>query len=116
DLITRLVSNALTNFRIHTPDTAICRVITKEEGASAQIIIEDSGPGLSSDFNYSSKARFRKDPKSPGTGLGMSIMYGIMSRHGGSLQLLQSDLGGLRIVATFPTVHQSPSRKKKRDF
>ncbi len=102
DLIVRLISNALTNFRMHTPEAASCRISSNDMGNHSQIVIEDSGPGLPADFNYSSSARFRKAPQSSGTGLGISIMNGIMARHGGSLELSRSELGGLRIVATFP--------------
>jgi two-component system OmpR family sensor kinase len=102
DLIVRLISNALTNFRMHALPSATCRISAKDMGNSSQIVIEDSGPGLPADFNYSPTARFRKAPQSSGTGLGISIMNGIMTTHGGSLELSRSELGGLRIVATFP--------------
>lgn len=102
DLITRLISNAFNNFAVHTPIDAVCRISSKECGDSSLLVIEDSGPGLPSDFNYSPKARFRKGPDSPGTGLGISIMHGIMARHSGALELSESVMGGLRIVATFP--------------
>lgn len=108
DLITRLISNALTNFAVHTPITAMCRISSKESVDASLLVIEDSGPGLPHDFNYSPKARFRKGPQSPGTGLGISIMHGIMSRHGGSLELTESAMGGLRIVATFPNPRAMP--------
>jgi two-component system OmpR family sensor kinase len=108
DLITRLISNALTNFAVHTPITAMCRISSKESVDASLLVIEDSGPGLPYDFNYSPKARFRKGPQSPGTGLGISIMHGIMSRHGGSLELSESAMGGLRIVATFPNPRAMP--------
>jgi signal transduction histidine kinase len=38
-----------------------------------------------------------------GSGLGMSIMAAVVAKSGGELRLLKSELGGLAVIAEFPT-------------
>ena len=61
------------------------------------IHIDDDGPGLSvGERTQALKRGVRLDETAPGTGLGLSIVADIAGMNGGSLELGDSPLGGLR--------------------
>jgi two-component system, NtrC family, sensor kinase len=53
-----------------------------------EILIEDSGPGLPKDLGENVFEPFIST-KEGGTGLGLAVSYGIISAHGGSLDLVK---------------------------
>lgn len=103
----RFIQNSLNNISRHTPAAAPVRISLVRQSKSAQLTIEDGGPGLPKgaykervqSLNRFDKSRSRE---SGGSGLGMSIMAGVISKSDGELTLKQSALGGLAIVATIP--------------
>ena len=73
----------------------------------ATIVIDDDGPGIPLE-NRDEVFRpfFRLDPSrnaaTGGVGLGLSIARDIAHGHGGEIDLLDSPMGGLRVVLTMP--------------
>ncbi len=69
------------------------------------ISIEDDGPGLDKAARIKALKRgIRLDESQPGSGLGLSIVRDIAMEYGGSLQLQDSRMGGLRAVLILPKV------------
>lgn len=103
----RFFQNALNNISRHTPADAPVLISIKSHGKSVTLTIEDGGPGLPESaykervqsLNRFDKSRSRE---SGGSGLGMSIMAGVISKSDGELTLRKSALGGLAIVASIP--------------
>jgi signal transduction histidine kinase len=103
----RFLQNALNNIDIHTASDTPVQISVSKSGKFATVIIEDGGPGLPESaykervqsLNRFDKSRSRE---SGGSGLGMSIMAGVISKFGGDLTLRRSSLGGLAIVANIP--------------
>jgi K+-sensing histidine kinase KdpD len=103
----RFFQNALNNISRHTPAVAPVLISIKSHGKSVTLTIEDGGPGLPESaykervqsLNRFDKSRSRE---SGGSGLGMSIMAGVISKSDGELTLRKSALGGLAIVASIP--------------
>lgn len=103
----RFLQNALNNIDIHTSPDVPVRISVSKNGKFVTVTIEDGGPGLPESaykervqsLNRFDKSRSRE---SGGSGLGMSIMAGIISKCGGELTLRKSSLGGLAIVANIP--------------
>lgn len=97
----RFVANALTNIRVHTDANAPVR-ITLKAGREIRLVIEDGGAGLP-EASYGERIQGLKrfdrsrSRESGGSGLGMSIMSAVIERHGGTLALKKSELGGLAI-------------------
>lgn len=97
----RFVANALTNIRVHTDANAPVR-ITLKASRDIRLVIEDGGAGLP-EASYGERIQGLKrfdrsrSRESGGSGLGMSIMSAVIERHGGTLALKKSELGGLAI-------------------
>lgn len=97
----RFIANALTNIRVHTEASVPVR-ITLKAGREIRLIVEDGGAGLP-EASYGERIqglkRFDRSRSrvSGGSGLGMSIMSAVIERHGGTLALKKSELGGLAI-------------------
>lgn len=97
----RFIANALTNIRVHTEANVPVR-ITLKAGREIRLVVEDGGAGLPA-TSYGEKIQGLKrfdrsrSRESGGSGLGMSIMSAVIERHGGTLALKKSDLGGLAI-------------------
>lgn len=58
---------------------------------------------------------FTTKPEGSGTGLGLSVSYGIVRRHGGSISLENRSGGGVRVLITLPLVRE-PSEPAAQDI
>ena len=72
-----------------------------------QISIDDDGPGIPADKRDDVfKAFFRlegsRNKETGGVGLGLSIAKDVVTSHGGTIELLDSELGGLRVLISIP--------------
>ena len=71
----------------------------------ARIVVDDDGPGLDVDQREQVTHRGQRlDETKPGSGLGLSIVVELASIYGGSLELDESPLGGLRAILRLPCV------------
>ena len=71
------------------------------------LTFDDNGPGIPRDqFKNVFKPFFRLDKSrslnKSGVGLGLSIVEDIVNSHGGSIQLIESKLGGLQVKISLP--------------
>ena len=67
------------------------------------LTVEDDGPGLAPELRAEVIQRgARIDETSPGSGLGLSIVDELVRAYGGSLELGESELGGLRVELVLP--------------
>jgi signal transduction histidine kinase len=67
------------------------------------LVIEDDGPGLPASRRAEVLKRgARLDEKTPGSGLGLSIVDELARAYGGDLELGDSPLGGLRVAILLP--------------
>jgi signal transduction histidine kinase len=107
DYISRFIQNALANIVRHTAPNDSVKISLVKQGKSAQLVIEDSGPGLPESaykedirsLNRFDKSRSRDKG---GSGLGMSIMSAVIQKLDGTFSLRKSELGGLAIVVVLP--------------
>lgn len=111
DYYSRFIQNALNNIARHTEPGVPVRISLSRTGKSARLAIEDGGNGLPETAyreNIQSLHRFDKSRsrESGGSGLGMSIMAGVIAKSGGHLTLRKSELGGLAVVADIPTYRE----------
>ncbi len=122
EYLSQLVANLFGNIRRHTPDDARVSVsLSAAEGAGSSagsgssagahggiiLTVDDGGPGLPAESYARGISAFQRfdesrSRESGGSGLGMSIMAGIVRQHGGRIDLNQSPLGGLQTVIFLP--------------
>jgi PAS domain S-box-containing protein len=100
----QVLVNLLTNARDAVPDGGVISVETDAapgRPGAARLIIRDNGPGIPPEVS----ARIF-DPffttKAGGTGLGLSVSYGIVRDHKGTLLVESQPGAGATFVATFP--------------
>ena len=104
-LMDRMIGNIFSNIRRHTAADVPVAVVLSQLRDGIHIVIEDGGPGLA---QYPEKLRLLKrftssrSEESGGSGLGLSIIGGVVDRYHGSLAFAKSKLGGLRIEIKFP--------------
>ena len=103
----QMLANAFGNIRRHTPTDAPVQISLTSSNGKIQLAIADGGPGLPTRAYVEGRQHFQRFDKSRsretgGSGLGMSIMSGIITEHGGSLELGVSKLGGLLLEITLP--------------
>jgi two-component system OmpR family sensor kinase/two-component system sensor histidine kinase QseC len=98
-LVRNLADNAL---RYAPPGARVeLRVAAMDGGVLLQV--DDSGPGIPAAERERVFDRFyRRDQRDePGTGLGLAIVRSVAQRHGASVGLSDSPLGGLRVTLRF---------------
>ncbi len=107
ELVERILSNLMSNIARHTNADADVGVALVEQEGIAILIVDDAGPGLSTEMYARSSDGFQRFDRAHsqsggGFGLGLSILSSIVQRHGGVLTMSQSPLGGLRTSVTIP--------------
>lgn len=81
------------------------RITALSVGNAFQLVVEDDGPGLTEEERSQVGERGeRLDESVPGTGLGLAIVRDIAKLYGGSLELGNSELKGLRALLTLPAL------------
>ncbi len=107
-VLTNVVENAIN----HTTDGARIRIragpagdpdATTGDGTDRlRLTIEDDGPGVPDDalerlFDKFYRVRRRGEPSRPGSGIGLTVVRGLIGAMGGAVRARRSDLGGLAI-------------------
>jgi signal transduction histidine kinase len=94
-----MIRNLLDNAFRYTPDGGRIRIDVRKADGGAQLRIDDSGPGLPVEARERVFDRFHRELGSgaTGSGLGLSIVRSVLARHGGTIVLRDSDLGGLGV-------------------
>jgi two-component system OmpR family sensor kinase len=95
----QVIDNLLENARVHTPSGTPTRVsLRPDDGGGALLTVADEGPGMDADVASKAFERFyRGDPararSTGGAGLGLSIVAAIVESHGGSVRVLDTNVG-----------------------
>lgn len=96
------------------PDGGTLSVKVDKQGGEGDIVIKisDTGMGIAQeDIPHIFEPFFTKKKEGKGVGLGLSIVYGIIERHGGHISV-ESELGvGTTFVIVFPTTAHGEKRK-----
>ncbi|MGH2831184.1 MAG: sensor histidine kinase, partial [Solirubrobacteraceae bacterium] len=103
DELHRVAINLIENALRHTPPGTEIWVSTQSTDAHAQLIVEDSGPGVPEHLADSLFERFVRGAGDHGGsfGLGLAIVRAVTRSHGGSVSVGQSSRPGMRAGARF---------------
>jgi two-component system NtrC family sensor kinase len=112
-VLVNLLTNAMHAIRERGASGEVRLVTFLEPGGGVAIEVHDDGPGVPRAL----RSRifdpfFTTKDETQGTGLGLAIVYGIVTAHGGSIELLPSALGGacFRLVLPQRTVASDEPR------
>ena len=109
-----LVTNAV---QAMSPVGGVLRVRTYQANDRVRLEVQDTGPGITVD----ARARifepfFTTKKEGEGTGLGLSVTYGIVTTHGGSIEVVDTGPGGTTFRVTLPAASVLASaQEKERD-
>ena len=110
--------NLLTNaVQAMSPAGGVLRVRTYQANDRVRLEVQDTGPGITVD----ARARifepfFTTKKEGEGTGLGLSVTYGIVTTHGGTIEVVDTGPGGTTFRVTLPAASVLASaQEKERD-
>jgi two-component system, OmpR family, sensor kinase len=105
DSLRILVRNLIDNAVRYAPANGTVKArVESAAGGGATLVVDDSGPGIPAIERDRAFDRFfrRNGAAEGGSGLGLAIVKAIASRHGATVTLGESPLGGLRVTVSFP--------------
>jgi two-component system NtrC family sensor kinase len=89
---------------------------TRLENGRAVLDVRDDGPGIPADVRGKIfDPFFTTKPDGYGTGLGLSLVYGIVRDHGGSIEALQDVPSGACFRIVLPVPARTRAREIRRD-
>ena len=107
--LTQLMKNLLENSLRYTDPGGKVRVAVTAEAEALQIDVQDSYPAVPEPllphlFDRLFRVDASRSRQSGGAGLGLALCRHIVREHGGTITASRSPLGGLWIMARFPTM------------
>lgn len=100
-----LIDNAIDAAR-ETPPPHRVRIAVAIDAETFGVVVDDSGPGLSEEQRRLALQRGWSTKPSAngfGRGIGLALVVQIARRHGGTVEISTSDLGGASFAVTVPT-------------
>jgi signal transduction histidine kinase len=108
DRLKQVLLNLMSNAVAYTPAGGEVLMTLRQVGEQAQIIVRDTGPGISAAdlphiferFYRGERSRTRR--KGSGFGLGLSISYWIVRNHGGTIEVTSQEGEGSMFCVWLP--------------
>jgi len=101
-LINRTISNLLENELVHLRSPSKIRISLHSQDGSAELVVQDDGPGFPPDIGARAFERFVKGKHSPGHGLGLAFVDAVVQSHGGRIRISDRPEGGAVISVSLP--------------
>lgn len=104
--LTQVVSNLMTNARVHTPPGTTVRVALTDHPAELVVTVVDDGPGIPADLLPQVFGRFARGDTSRSraagsTGLGLAIAHAVVTEHAGTINV-RSEAGHTAFTMRLP--------------
>lgn len=82
-------------------------VALESNASKLEVTVDDDGPGIPQDkrdevFKAFYRLEDSRNKETGGVGLGLSIARDVVTSHGGKIELLDSPIGGLRVLISIP--------------
>jgi len=110
DKLVQVLTNLLDNAVRHGEGrvTLTARPLEEATYAGVLVLVDDEGDGISPDIRSRVFTKFWKHGTRGGSGLGMYIIHGLVTAHGGSVEIGDSPSGGARIAVSWPSEDRRP--------
>ena len=105
EVFINIINNALDAM----PDGGTLSFSTWRGENTVFVCISDTGDGMSEETKRNIFDPFYTTKMAVGTGLGMSLSYGIITRHGGNIEVESEEGKGTKFTLQFPTTNESAS-------
>lgn len=101
--LTVLARNLVDNAVRYSPRGSRVELRVSQQAGAAWLCVDDAGPGISVDERSRVFDRFYRHAAGgeAGSGLGLAIVRSVAERHGATVSLSESPLGGLRVEVGF---------------
>ncbi len=114
EALTKLVSNLLTNASKYTKDKVILSCIVHPEQHTFTIRVTDNGIGISKEEQAKIfKPFYQAMDNKPGTGIGLSIVKGIVESHNGCIEVESEVNKGSSFIVTLPIEQSQESAQEE---
>jgi signal transduction histidine kinase/DNA-binding response OmpR family regulator len=102
-------SNLLHNALDAMPDGGACRFALAQDNDAAVVAVADSGCGMSEEVRRRVFEPFFTSKGPQGTGLGLAVAWGIVQRHGGTIDVHSTPGSGTTFVVRLPIPADLPA-------
>jgi signal transduction histidine kinase len=103
-LLHRVVNNLFENELAHLPPGCRIAIRLHSHQGSAELVIEDNGPGFPPEVSKRAFERFVKGEHSSGHGLGLAFVDAVVRAHSGSVNISDRPSGGAVVTLLLPAV------------
>jgi two-component system NtrC family sensor kinase len=94
------------------PSGGTLRIVARQRDDSVRIAVQDTGPGIAPEhLDQVFEPFFTTKEAGEGTGLGLSVSYSIVEKHGGLLEVESQPGRGTTFVVTLPAAQEGQPRK-----
>jgi signal transduction histidine kinase len=101
DKFAQIVANLVENAVRHGAGDVSVRILARP-GGGAEVVVDDSGPGIPEEIRPRIFTKFWRYGRSGGSGLGLYIVRGLTEAHDGEVRVETSPSGGARIRVRLP--------------
>jgi signal transduction histidine kinase len=101
-LLNRVLSNLIENEIAHLPIGCQITIRLRSREGSAELVIEDNGPGFPPEISKRAFERFVRGKHSRGHGLGLAFVDAIARAHGGTAKISDGPAGGAVVALSLP--------------
>src|SRR5207302_5625398 len=100
----------ITNAVHAMPHGGALRLSTRRDGDSAILSVSDTGTGMSAQVRQRLFEPFYTTKGERGSGLGLFVSYGLVTQHGGEIEVVSAPGAGTTLHLRFPAVAPEPKR------
>ena len=105
DKFTQVVTNLVENGVTHgegTVTVTVTAMAEADEWPGVRVVVEDEGEGIAPEMRRRVFTKFWTSGVRGGSGLGLYLVNGLVTAHGGTVLIGDSEAGGARIALTWP--------------